>query len=396
MKTIDLYQEKELCCGCSLCANVCPAQTIQMKPDKSGFFYPVVINEEACLGCQRCIKVCPIKNVGREKSEFIDYYAASYISDAETISCSSGGLATGIARAFIKNGGVVYGAAYTKDYKGVKYIRVSDENMLNLLKGSKYSQAEKDMIYKRISDDLSMGIKCLFIGLPCDVAAVSNYFKKSLGLYTIELVCHGPTSTEVQKQYCESLERKHSSRITFFTNRYKKDGNWKPFYNYVEFDNSSSFMEQFHESSFGSAFRYLKRPSCYVCQIKDEALCGDLMIGDYHYVESGMKGYNSHGVSSAMVHNAKGQELLESLDDAMNVVRIPRRNALANGAIHHPIDKPRGALKYRDIFLKEGLEAAHRKWFVTKSNIQRRSKSALMNYAVKMKRIICPRSRPNG
>lgn len=394
MKTQNLYKVEEKCCGCSMCANVCPTGVIKMLPDQSGFLYPKIVNETTCLNCGKCLKVCPIKNAGKTQSEFIDYYAASFKDKKETISCSSGGLATAISRAFIKLGGVVYGAAYSNDYKNVIYIRVNNIEDIEKLKGSKYAQAEKGMIYKNISDDLKLGIKCLFIGLPCDVAAVSDYFRGNKYLYTIELICHGPTSTYVQKQYCENIESKYKSSTVFFSNRYKKNGEWKPFYNFFKFENGQTFMEQFHTSSFGSAFRYLKRPSCYVCPIKENNLCGNLMIGDYHYVETGMVGYNPHGVSSAIVHDQKGKELMDIVDTSLNIARISRRNALANGAIHHPISKPQGAIQYRAIFQTSGLNKAHSLWMVTISNLERTIKASCMKLAVKIKRIVKPSSKP--
>lgn len=394
MKTEDLYQKDEDCCGCGMCANICPAKIIQMKSDELGFLYPLIENETACLNCKKCLKVCPIKNTGKEKTKFIDFYATSYKTDIDTISCSSGGLATAISSEFIKLGGTVYGAAYSGDYKNVIYVRVNNENELEKLKGSKYAQADKSFIYKSISEDLNREIKCLFIGLPCDVAAVTGYFKQNRNLYTIELVCHGPTSADIQKQYCEELEKKFKSKIVFFTNRYKKDGNWKPFYNFMKFENGKIFIEKFHKSSFGSAFRYLKRPSCYICPIKDKSLMGDLMIGDYHYVEKGMLGYNPHGVSSAMVHNNKGKELISLIKEGINIVQISKRNALANAAIHHPIAEPKGALKYKQVYLNFGLIKAHNMWIVTKSNLERTFKAIFLEIAVKVKRILFPGSRP--
>ncbi len=394
MKTENLYKENKECCGCSMCASACPNNIIQMKPDKTGFLYPFIINEAKCLDCGKCLAVCPIKNNGNKKTDFIEFYAASYKKNKDTISCSSGGLATAISSAFIRKGGIVYGVAYSENYKEVIYCRIDKEEELVKLKGSKYVQADKRFIYKNVSVDLNKGNRCLFIGLPCDVAAVVDYFKDNKNLYTVELVCHGPTSVYVQEQYCDALKKKYGDTIKFFTNRYKKNGKWKPFYNYVEFENGKIFMEQFHKSSFGSAFRYLKRPSCYVCPFKDDTLLGDLMIGDYHYVEQGMDGYNPHGVSSAMVHNSKGSELLSIVRKDVDMVEIPKRNALANAAIHHPISAPKGTAKYKQVFLKSGLNRANRMLLVYKSNFKRSCKSNIMVIAVKLKRFLFPKSRP--
>ena len=59
-----LYTNKEKCCGCSACINICPKNTIKMKEDKEGFMYPV-IDKSNCIGCRNCIRVCPISGSDR-------------------------------------------------------------------------------------------------------------------------------------------------------------------------------------------------------------------------------------------------------------------------------------------------------------------------------------------
>ena len=53
--------EKEKCCGCSGCYNICPKNAIEMVKDEKGFRYPK-INKKECIDCGLCEKVCPIIN----------------------------------------------------------------------------------------------------------------------------------------------------------------------------------------------------------------------------------------------------------------------------------------------------------------------------------------------
>lgn len=55
-----LYDDKENCCGCEACVNICPKKAIYLEQDFEGFEYPV-IDEEKCVNCGLCIKVCPFK-----------------------------------------------------------------------------------------------------------------------------------------------------------------------------------------------------------------------------------------------------------------------------------------------------------------------------------------------
>lgn len=59
-----LYTNKEKCCGCSACFNICPNKAITMKEDDEGFDYPV-IDKNKCVGCKLCIQICPIRKVSK-------------------------------------------------------------------------------------------------------------------------------------------------------------------------------------------------------------------------------------------------------------------------------------------------------------------------------------------
>lgn len=55
-----LFENKNECCGCWACANICPKGAISMIADNEGFKYPQIDNEK-CIDCGMCQKVCPIK-----------------------------------------------------------------------------------------------------------------------------------------------------------------------------------------------------------------------------------------------------------------------------------------------------------------------------------------------
>ena len=53
---------KNLCTGCSACANACPLNLIEMIEDNEGFLYPALKNESKCTNCKLCEKSCPVLN----------------------------------------------------------------------------------------------------------------------------------------------------------------------------------------------------------------------------------------------------------------------------------------------------------------------------------------------
>lgn len=70
-----------------------------------------------------------------------------YLESADRVrKSSSGGLATAIANQIIAKNGIVYGVAYTSDFKGAEFIRVTTEEDVQKLVGSKYICANSTKI----------------------------------------------------------------------------------------------------------------------------------------------------------------------------------------------------------------------------------------------------------
>lgn len=57
---------KSLCCGCGVCAAVCPDDILEMRFNPRGEFVPVLVGD--CSHCQFCLKVCPALEVGKPLS----------------------------------------------------------------------------------------------------------------------------------------------------------------------------------------------------------------------------------------------------------------------------------------------------------------------------------------
>ncbi len=352
------------CCGCELCASACPVSIISMKPDGEGFLYPVISDETKCIDCHLCEKNCPINNLNVRDRKAIRFVSAISKDELNIKTSSSGGIATLLSKSFIRSGGVVYGVRYSSNYEEVEYCRVVCEAELDALKTSKYCQSRKGQIWRNIREDVLQGKRVLFIGLPCEIAALNNWLPESDRVFTIELVCHGVTSPLVHNSYIRAIKenvKSAGSTLDFFSVRYKLTG-WKPYYILAHFNDGEQSMEPFRSSVYDIAFRYLKRPSCNRCHFKygdsTSGLQADITLGDNHGVKKSSVTYNRWGSSIAIIHTDKGQLLFDSISP--DIVSHEESDAIVrqNLALYKAFPQKTNRKSFSKAFVKRGLNAA--------------------------------------
>ena len=172
MNNIELFHEKENCCGCGACYSICPKNAIKMKEDQDGFIYPQ-IDRDKCVQCGLCKIVCNYQK-NHEAFKPIVGYAATNTNHDQLMKSSSGGAFSAFATEMLQNGGVVYGAAYEmKDGNyTLRHIRIDTIEELPKVQGSKYVQSYIFDVLPCIKKDLESGKKVLFSGTPCQVDAL--------------------------------------------------------------------------------------------------------------------------------------------------------------------------------------------------------------------------------
>ncbi len=236
-----------------------------------------------------------------------------YLNDeSKLMQSASGGIATAMSEFMIEQGGYVAGVAYSNDFYKAEYILINNNSDIYKLKGSKYIECEKNNIYEKVKNKITSGEKVLFFGLPCVIAALYKYIgTRPENLLTCELICHGPTSAQVHKEYVTYLEDKYQSKIIDFSVRHKKDA-WTPGYLYAKFENGQIFEKPFYKTEYGVAFSVLGRESCYCCKFKGNNRQGDIMIGDFWGATENDEYWNKYGVSSVFAETEKGNDFLKS------------------------------------------------------------------------------------
>ena len=317
----------------------------------------------------------------------IKAYSGYYLDPGRLRESASGGAASAIAEGFLGAGGVVFGVTYGPDFRSAEYCCAERPEELERMKGSKYIASRKEVcvdgayrsVYRAIQDKLENGYRVLFIGLGCDVGAVCRYLEvRGVGtenLYTMDLICHGPTSPEVAAQYLDALEKKRRSRVVDFTVRYKKTG-WVPPYLRAVFESGEVYERPFYETDYGRAFSRFPRAGCFHCGFRGAHHASDLTVGDYWGVPEKPPEYNKDGVSILFLNRpGKGETLLELLDRETfhlreaDVVRALKGNA----SYHQRRKKPKGYDQFAKNFAERGLHDA----VARSTGIRARAKSAL-------------------
>lgn len=142
MEQIVLFKDKNDCCGCGACVNICPKTAISMMEDEYGFLYPQ-INYDICVSCGMCKKVCGYQNFEFELAKPKETYAAASKEDDVILHSASGGIFAEVAACFLESKGVVYGCSMeiNEGRLNPQHIRIEAAADLYKLQGSKYVQS---------------------------------------------------------------------------------------------------------------------------------------------------------------------------------------------------------------------------------------------------------------
>ena len=350
---ISLCQEN-LCTGCWGCYDVCPKDAISMLPrSPMGDLHPV-IDQKKCIECHLCEKVCPILNPpdsGQPQQSFASWANNSQIH----IKSASGGIGSVLAKHFLNQGGVVYGC--TSDGVEIKHIRIADLEEYVRIQGSKYVQSSIDKIYCLIKQDLMADRRVLFIGTPCQVAALRKYLKKDYErLLTVDLICHGVPSQHL----FESHIRRIAGNKPVTTVKFRSEdgfclnvlnGSQSIYKNYV-------WKDRYTDVYFTAFLKsYTFRESCYTCPYAKSERVSDITIGDFWGLDKDIiKKYDiKDGISVILPITTKGNAIIEELNSEISLVARPVEEAVAgNSQLRHPSRKSFGCKMFR-FFMSKGL-----------------------------------------
>lgn len=323
-RTFDTVQEIanwRLCAGCGACAAVCPENALRLLDIQEQGIRPLV-DSARCNRCGECVKVCPGISLSHEpfsNQTLIELRQAwgpvlevweGYASDTEVrYKGSSGGAVTALALSFLARedgSGVLHiGANPEAPLVNVPVFSRTREELLAYI-GSRYSPAAPCSGIEWIRASKR---PCVFIGKPCDVAALRKLqilkpeLKNKVGL-AISIFCAGTPSSDGNKAIFDVLGVREEEVEEI---RYRGFG-WPGFTVVKVKGGSNQTRRMTYEQSWGGILSKHVPLRCRLCP-DGTGEFADISCGDpwYRGIEP-----NEPGWSLILARTVKGREFLHS------------------------------------------------------------------------------------
>ena len=349
--------DKNQCCGCTACANVCAHEAITMEPDALGFLYPKV-DESKCVDCGLCDKVCAF-NDNYDKSLNLpspDVYGARHKDMDEVMKSRSGATFVAISDYILDNGEVVYGVGY-KDHFRVAHKRATTRIERDEFRGSKYVQSDLTGIFKQVKEDLKNGLTVLFSGTGCQCAGLNAYIGKKLreNLILVDIVCHSVPGPYLWSDYLNYLEYKHKGSIVSFNFRNKKKYGWRSHIETYVLDNGKEYSSKVFTNLFASCL--VLRPSCSKCHFCNTTRPSDITLADFWDRGHNFPDINkdNKGESLLLINTEKGRAMFDVIKDKLDYFQTTTDKVMQTH-LREPSKIHPQAKQFADYYEKYGFE----------------------------------------
>ncbi|MGM9637094.1 MAG: Coenzyme F420 hydrogenase/dehydrogenase, beta subunit C-terminal domain [Eubacteriales bacterium] len=316
------------CTGCMLCYDRCPKRAVEIVDSLEA--YNAVINHEVCVGCGECHKLCQQNHIVELKKP-ISWYQGWASDEKIRSESSSGGIGASLMGSFYRKYGNVCACTFENGEFKFRFVD-SAEDIKNFV-GSKYVKSNPKGIYEPIKNRILHGEKVLFIGLPCQVAAVKGYVGKENGenLYTVDLVCHGTPSPKFVelflKDYHKSLEETEDIKFR------KKNG----FQMSVPYESIlPPRLQDEYTYAFLNGLDYTE--NCYSCNYARLDRVADITLGDAWGSNLGEE-EKQKGISLILCQTEKGEAFIHDTELHIQDIELSKAVA-ANRQLNTPSLKP--------------------------------------------------------
>ena len=330
-----------------------------MEKDEKEFLVPVV--NDRCVHCGLCEKYCPQLSQDAPVRGEQQYYAAKRKDPQLRSKSQSGGAFSVFAEYVLSKGGVVYGVSLNDSLDAV-YTRITNENRLPIIRGSKYVQAAVGKVFPMVQQDLIHHRNVLFSGTACHIHGLLKYLSsKKTGtetLVTVDIICHGVVSPLVYHDYRCFFEKYHRTKIKGFDFRDKQFG-W-----HGHVTNIKTKSDNIISSDYVNVFysHLALRDCCYSCRYAGLERISDITIGDCWGIEKQQREFDDNkGCSLIMTNTSKGRELFSNTKDRFDCFEVEIANYMQPN-LEHPTSRPALTKSFWEDYRKYGFEYASYKY----------------------------------
>lgn len=354
---VILPQTKNKCCGCRACEKICPIQAVKMLEDEEGFLYPK-IDENKCIKCKKCMQVCAFSQKKLQASPTMppNTYVGYHKDEKVRMKSRSGGIFVALSDYVLLQGGSVYGAGYTDDFK-VVHSRAIDSSERENFCGSKYVQSDTLNTFEEVLEDLKNEKKVLYSGTACQIGGLKSYLRaekignKINNLITVDIVCHGVMSPMVWRDNIKEMQKKIEGKIEKVNFRDKSFG-WSSHIESYKGKNERIISDDYTSIFYEHAFL---RPSCYNCPYTSVEREADFTLADAWGIKKMYPQWDiEKGISLVLSNTEKGMEIFRQIEK-MLVVQSVDIHLFMQPNLEHPTDKPKNRVHMWNLYKKEGF-----------------------------------------
>lgn len=383
---------KEECTGCGACASVCPKECISLKEDEIGVVLPI-IDTNLCIECNACRKVCPALN-RVEKYHIKQSYAAWSNDEKHRKMSASGGIAVEMYRYAKSNGWEVCGAIQNSDFT-VSMKMAEDDKDIEDFQNSKYVFCDMQNIYQPIKDALKNGRKVLFVGLPCQCAALKRLYPNSENILLVDLVCHGSTPFSYLRQHIDTISKKCGQKPIRMYFRDPNQYTYTYTFTLYNAENECFYAKRTKEGdayNIGYHGSISYRENCYHCAYACPERVGDITLSDYSGLGTVSPcDYDHKKVSAVMVNSSKGEIFFKALT-VENLIHADERpvneNIDTQGQMRRPSPKTKDRREFEKKIIKNGGDYIRTINPIMKKRLRRmRTKALFLNVRIKLGKI---------
>ncbi len=278
---------------------------------------------------------------------------------------SSGGVVPELCSKILKEGGSVCTCIYNYDFHELRHALIKDVSQLGKMESSKYFQSDITEIFSITEEYLkgNKNKKLLFIGTPCQCAAIKSYFNtkhvSGENLICVDIICHGVGSNQIWNDFTEDIEKKNNDKIVKISFKDKRYG-WLMPYAVAQSKSGKEYDLCDYMTLYNK--NLIMRDECYECPFSSVEREGDITVGDFWNVKKAVPSfYNEKGVSSVLCNTEKGKALFLSVIEKFYTVLVSTEDCIQPNMMH-PTEKNPLSDKFWIEYQNKGFRYVRKKY----------------------------------